>query len=568
MKKKIIIDRTKIDAIEIASRQDFSKIINQIPATTTSPFYQTGWFYTTLASVALIVVLSSVMLYQPLGEKQNELVTTHSEETGDLKEKDTSEKDKFLYDEDIPCINPPSSQLDVPFTIYKVNGAKGGKITHSTGTEVQIPSNTFLDQNGKIIESDIYIHFREINNPVDMMLSGIPMHYDSSNFKNNLLSEGMIEILGFHNDKPVAINETKSIAITLSSKSQKNDFNVYYLDEKNKKWDYKGKPKLVLSGVQNSSKTNENDNDKSTLATIEKEVLVTQNLYETAVKNTTEYKKLEPEKPISKGNKDRQFVLDVDSKEFPELSVYKNLIFEVEKNDPNFSPSVYNENWTDVSLSEKEKGKTYYLTLFKSGAKKTFSVFPVFSGADLDIAMNNFNKSFQKYENELNKKIEKEQLAKENYENQLAKWEKAKDKSISKIEASLNDGKPSILARVLNATSFGIWNIDKYVSFPKGNPEKVIFKDTKGNELAIIYAQHFEKGKNTVYTYYPNDFLSFEYNENEQNTIVVFLGTGKVGIVKNEALSISNSQEIRTITLQIQPLNDELIAELRKEALK
>jgi hypothetical protein len=247
--------------------------------------------------------------------------------------------------------------------------------------------------------------------------------------------------------------------------------------------------------------------------------------------------------------------------------LYKNLIFEVEKNDPNFSASVYQENWTDVSLSEKEKGKTYYLTLFKSGAKKTFAVFPVFSGADLEVAMSQFDKSFQKYEKELNKKLEIEASAKQNYEAQLAKWEKAKDKEIETIEAKATPKGPSISARVLNVASFGIWNIDKGITYPMGMAQKVVFKDTKGNELDIIYAQHFEKGKKTVYTYYPKDFLSFRYNDKENNTIVVFLGINKVGVVKDEALSIQNQKEVKTITLQIQPLNDEMIAQLRKETM-
>ena len=73
------------------------------------------------------------------------------------------------------------------------------------------------------------------------------------------------------------------------------------------------------------------------------------------------HKKTQPSKPKSSKNKDRQFDLDIDPKEFPELKSYSSLTFEVDKNDRNFSADVYEIEWEDISLSEKEKGKSYYL---------------------------------------------------------------------------------------------------------------------------------------------------------------------------------------------------------------
>ncbi len=113
-----------------------------------------------------------------------------------------------------------------------------------------------------------------------------------------------------------------------------------------------------------------------------------------AKKEVIEHKKTQPSKPKSSINKDRQFDLDVDPKEFPELKNYSSLTFEVDTDDRNFSADVYEIEWEDISLSEKEKGKSYYLTLFKGSAKRTFSVFPIFEGADYKQAMVEFNQKF------------------------------------------------------------------------------------------------------------------------------------------------------------------------------
>ena len=49
-------------------------------------------------------------------------------------------------------------------------------------------------------------------------------------------------------------------------------------------------------------------------------------------------------------------------------------------------------------------------------SKRTFSVFPIFEGADYKKAMVEFNQKFAAYEKELDKRISKEKKIKEKYE--------------------------------------------------------------------------------------------------------------------------------------------------------
>ena len=569
MKRKITIDRPTIDSTEIASRQNFSNIINQIPATPSIPFYKSGWFFTTLACVAGLTVVTLFLTKENSSPESNTLLTEAPPHADSASPVITS---NLIYSEDSPCVKPPKKELDIPMTIYKVNGLKGANLEHITGTKITIPSNAFVDENNQPIIEEVTIHFREINHPIDIMLSGIPMKYDTANQNKILLSDGMIEIEGYLNGEKVKIAPNKTIEIALKASSDETKFNSYQLDKNSTNWNYTGKPTYENEKtVVNHTVKQPDKSLAEEIKQIEKESNIAKHQYETSQKAVTDWKKNEPEKPITGGNKERQFVLDVSPKEFPELASYKNLIFEVEQNDPNFSASVYSEEWSDVSLSEKEKGKKYYLTLFKSGAKKTFSVFPVFSGDDLKLAMADFNKSFSTYSKELEIRKEKEAVYKTQFEGKLEQWQKAKEKEIAALEIKQNQdenaNKVKMIARVLNVTTFGIWNIDCGISPPTGIAQKVIFKDQYGNEVDIVHANLFEKGKKTIYTYSKQDFNNFEYNPDEENTIIAFLGTDKVGIVLNDQFEQNKKLKTTTFILDIQPLTDELIATLKSKTM-
>ena len=61
MKKKINIDRAPINGEEIASRMNFNQLLTNFPGYIKLPFYKTGWFITTVASVAVLVTTTAVL---------------------------------------------------------------------------------------------------------------------------------------------------------------------------------------------------------------------------------------------------------------------------------------------------------------------------------------------------------------------------------------------------------------------------------------------------------------------------------------------------------------------------
>ena len=542
MKKKINIDRDPINGEEITSRMNFKQLLSNFPGYINHPFYKTGWFITTVASVAVLVTVTAI-LFSNNNTKDGVISASPPVTTESI----------ITYNEDTPCINPPIKKLDIQSDSYYCKNEVGGEFTHSSGSTIVVPKNAFVDNNGNSLNGEIELRYREFHDPIDFILSGIPMTYDSAGTEYTFESAGMIEIYGYQNGKPIEIAVGKSIRIEMNPKDGSSRFNLYELDTSSGDWGYKGKTELVSEDVDESigapsvtSKTSKDDVISNIMKTKEA-TEVTKTELAIAKKEVIEHKNTQPSKPKASINKDRQFDLDVDPKEFPELKNYSSLTFEVDKNDRNFSADVYEIEWEDISLSEKEKGKSYYLTLFKGSAKKTFSVFPIFEGTDYKKAMEEFNQNFSTYEKELDQRISNEKTIQEKYKKQMklyeselalekkrqADFEKNQAAYFAQIkQAQKNIVGISIVARAFEVTQFGTWNCDSPVSKPSGAKVNASFADNAGVNLGLHNVNLIEKNKNAVFTYGESQFNNFKFNPKEENTIVAFTANNEIAIIK------------------------------------
>ena len=299
MKRKINIDRPDLSAKEIASRQDFSSLMKQLPKVSKPPIYKTGWFITTVASVAGIAIVTTNFILNDKTPTQNTDLATSTE-------------------------TPPPSE-----------------------TSSSIASTAVLN---------------EENNTIDVSFASEPQANTTA---------------------------TKEIQDIPEAQPEYN------------------KADLELQ-----------------LQAAAEEVKMAKMAYENAVNSRIILEETAPNKPISEGNPDRQFILDVSPNEFPELAMYKDLLFEVEADDPNFSPTVYEEEWEDIRLTTKEPGKTYFLSLSKSITESvTFSVFPVYKGVNYDLALQKYNAEYNTYTKELEKLVMEEENLKTTYDQSLEKLE-------------------------------------------------------------------------------------------------------------------------------------------------
>lgn len=301
-----------------------------------------------------------------------------------------------------PFVNPPLKGINVPFSSYKIQGNKAKTIQHSSGSLIKIPTNAFINKNGDVIKGNVEIKYREFKDIAEIFASGIPMNYNDKGTEFHFESAGMIEILAYQDGQPILINPKKKIDIEMTSDYAGTQYNLYSLDTTNREWVYEGKDKVIMKGGSEPKEVAviENLLDEFTISdnvattpegnpelkSIKEEIVVIQ-------KDIKKIKKTEPIQPAKASENRFIFDLDVDKNEFPEMVVYEGMEFEIGDENKNFSPTLTNKEWEDISLAKNKQGK-YILTLSRSVNKrkgkernfetdtetKKFIVYPVYEG--------------------------------------------------------------------------------------------------------------------------------------------------------------------------------------------
>lgn len=340
--RKINIDRAPTTSAEIASRKDFQNVLSGAKPFIKPPFYKSGWFTATVAGVAIVAAttVTSMMIHETEPEKKPIAETTSSEPMS---------AEVFDYDEDTPCLNPPVKELDIPYSTYVIDAEDGGTIVHPTGSALTIPKYAFVDADGNEVLGEIEIKYREFHDQVDILLSGIPMRYDSAGVNYNLESAGMMEILGYQNHEPVFIHPEKPIEVSMQSSNASPTFNIYDLDENSGEWTNIGKDKIIVQEPEDGTHyptaqisleeimaAPDVIDGENRIRDLKKEVDIAKAEHNVAQNNLNAGQQLEPKKPRKVEPNNFSFDLAVKKDEFPEISVYKNMKWEVSPKDKTF----------------------------------------------------------------------------------------------------------------------------------------------------------------------------------------------------------------------------------------
>jgi len=550
MKRKYTIDRKKLSTEEISQGKNFDQLMN-MATPIKLPFYKAGWFGPSV--ITAVLISASIVTY---------ILISENKETP-TKEASIPEMPVITpptYSEDTPCINPPSESLQISGTTYKVNNQKGDKIEHPSGTIIEIPKNAF-EINGKPVEGEVEIKYKEYKDQVDILLSGIPMHYDSANTDYVLESAGMVQINGYQDDIPVDIANGKSIKISFPTDDDSQRFNLYELDTANNKWDYMGKPSIsneTATIIESNEERKQIESEENFIKGLDVQIVddsLVINSSETILNNYTasidqiqtdlenvreEIKVLEknvPVKPMKSRNKDRQFNLEVDPEEFPELSEYKEVLFEVIEN-TEFNNSLYSIEWDDVTLEEVEKGVMYRMKLFKNDKSTNIIVRPVFEGKNMEEAI----KKFENYTKKLELKKEEEEALKEKYEKAYEKYkqelERIQLEQKIREEMAKNWKKKADFAKNLRMSfeieRFGTWNCDSPVPQPKGKTVSASFSNLAGTSLILGTVYLIERNRNTIFPYNYSQYNKLKFNPNEENILVGFTSDDHIAIFQKD----------------------------------
>lgn len=144
-------------------------------------------------------------------------------------------------------VKPPIKGIDVERANYTINPQIENIVTYPSGTKILIPANAFTDKNGNPVTSSVSLSYREFRDPVDFLVSGIPMKYDTAGEVNNFESAGMFELLASSKNEPLIVAQDKSIDMNFVTTSIDSSYNFYAFDDNKGNWDYLSRPKTVTS---------------------------------------------------------------------------------------------------------------------------------------------------------------------------------------------------------------------------------------------------------------------------------------------------------------------------------
>jgi hypothetical protein len=549
-------NRKEMSAEEIASRMDFGEVLSNYKIVT-KPFYKTGWFATMMTVAVAGAVALILMTSSPKEETNSNPKTATNEKT-------------ITYKEDSPCIKPPQKNADIPFISYQIDNSTGGKFTHPSGSEINIPANSFFTD-GKPVDGKVEIRYREFRDQADFILSGIPMTYDSAGKQYHFESAGMLEIRAFKNNQPVDFKG--EVAVNFASDYDDTKYNFYQLNETEKNWVSLGKDKVL---PEENKKENENYNasDKKLIA---KEITKKE---EKLAEVKQEIKILQTEKPDEPAKRNKQnysFTLDVLAEEFPELSAFSTTRFEVNPTDKNFTPKFFQSEWDDIKLDKNPKTGDLTMVLSKGGSNKKIGIFPVYEEADYQTKKDLFDKEFKQYSSKLDsrlaeeKKLEKEIAelranSKKKSQELTEQWSENKkysttmmpeDGSHEEIQGKTDQAKYNNLRAVngvltsgefkydrsLKLPSMGVFNCDNAVSLPivaKGKKHRFQFKNKDGISLGMMLIYVLEKKRNVMFTYQPADFESIRMSDDRENVIVGIMQDGNIAVAVESDLKVLN----------------------------
>ncbi len=484
------------------------------------------------------------------------------------------------------AIQPLSPKIKRAHNTYKVDAQKGGTITHPTSSSVKIPESAFVKKNGTEVKGEVEIQYCEMHDPIDILVSGIPMIYDSLNKKYDFETAGMIDIKGFQNGEPVYLKPGKEIEISLASRQEGSRFNLYQLDTVSGKWIYLGKDKIndASHAVNTAPLSDTHPTNGNKINNLQKQIIQIDEKKDslqviTARKIKSFPVASEPVKPKAAHKDRKKFTLDVDFSDFPELEAYKGLVFEVGDENQNYNTEFNKIEWHEASISKGTRpGENYTLNLRFNQRREKLIVYPVLGSNDLKVAMNLYELRFKEYERILNKRqVAEEKLKQEleaklkffNEEQKKLSKEAEKERKRIQVEALAELGNGGIgmgakLQRVFNISNFGIYNTDCPHNKPKGAYVNARFTSNKHViQPEMVYLIPY--GKTIIYSYTSVQLENFSFNPQEEYYLVTTMND-KLYICNKETFKKTCSSGAKT-TFELEEITTQATSaeELRKK---
>ncbi|MEM1325555.1 MAG: hypothetical protein AAGI23_06355 [Bacteroidota bacterium] len=539
MKKNyhINFDPPKISSEQIRQHQDFDALLAMMEETAPvqeQPKARRTWLW---AASAVAAALMGVIFWFNQGDSITDLRQQYAQE-------------EVTFFEERAFVNPPFENIKPTFASYTINTKEGGSYNYGESSSLTIPNDAFQDENGVALEGDVQLFYREMHDPADFFLSGIPMTYDSAGIHYVLESAGMIEIYAEQNGKRVLMRPGKSIDIELASVINAPSlaippqYNIYKLNIADRKWEYQAPDNM--SWLTSLPVGEENELSPKVQLEQEKEIAIAQLEKKYAPVAA-------PTKPRSRNSDQPSIELDfLDSFEGSAAAKairdqYDGAIWQLSERST-LDRNEAQKEWESVTVKDLGN-EEYEITLSKADDKISFIVQPILQRADYEKAMRQYDEELLRYE-QLQATSEEilasEKAALEDqYAQRIADLEEANN--------SFTNTSPSEKRRIVNAfkaTEFGIWNCDRPLP-PAPQETMVGFQDENGNSYNNQRAYLMDYNRNSVQQVFINETTVLKYDANTRQLLWIVLENNKIAVMQPEQFQDLTTDEINPITLEI-----------------
>lgn len=130
------------------------------------------------------------------------------------------------------CIKQPIPGIDINDTVYNFNAMTGRTILYESGSQITVDKNAFVTLSGQNYTGNVKLFYREFRNPVEIMLSGIPMSTKVGEKMELFKSGGMYEISAYDvNGEQLKARSDTSIKINFALTDTSENFKFYSLND-------------------------------------------------------------------------------------------------------------------------------------------------------------------------------------------------------------------------------------------------------------------------------------------------------------------------------------------------
>jgi hypothetical protein len=395
-------------------------------------------------------------------------------------------------------IQPPLPELDIPYQQFEINPNQSNVLVSKGGAKINIPANAFLDKDGKVVQSKVKVSFREFYNPLDFYLAGIPMNYSENGIEKAFESGGMVEINASTNNTQVFVNKENKIKVDVLSWTKSKDFNLYDLDSKTGTWIDKGKDKIEVISKSDALDSYSEIPSPPKLATV------------------------------------ASFKIKDDTKLFPEIEDYKNVLFE-----PVNVATCKISDAQEMIVRPLKNGIYEVVSILKLGSFRKESKCECYLAFEEG---KDYNEALKLYRIKYDKLLKQRDLLKKpwtDYDALVSEYRKNEIKKLNGAEK---------IIRTLEINEFGFVNCDYPTSYPTGGTVIPSYIDENGARVTLPKVVLVDKGTNALFRY----TKKATYNPNSKNVLWGLTKENKLVYFKEaDFAQLSKTNNNQDITMHV-----------------